>query len=218
MTEFEIDVNEFNPTTAYLESIEDLTEKTISYIEKEVRNSFEYRSYIQYLKEELDLTRCSLLPGIDIKKTKVSLEFHHYPLNLYEISEIIGTSMINNLDDGERVSCFDISERIVEEHYKNHIGLVPLTETLHKMAHNRSIIIPTNKVVGNYNKFISDYNKSIPQDLIDRVRDAELTSNDDDAKLYNKGKLTKNVSHYEINYYRDEENEDNDKNGGTEGC
>lgn len=217
ITEFEVDIAEFDESIAYLESIEDLTEKTITYIEREVRNSFEYRSYITYLKEELDLTRCSLLPGIDIKNTKVSLEFHHYPFNLYEISEIVATEIISKLDDGEKVSCFDISEKIVEEHYKNHIGLVPLTETLHKMAHNRAIIIPTKKVTGNYNKFIIDYNKSIPEDLIDRIREAEINSNDDDAKLFNQGKLSKNISHYDITYYRDED-EDNEKNGGTEGC
>lgn len=206
-TSIDINVTEFDPTIANLEFVEDLTEKVISYLEKEVRGSYEYQSYIKYLKDELDLTKCSLLPGIDQKEDSVSLEFHHYPLNLYEITEAVATSLLSDLEEGESISCFDISEKVVEEHYKNNVGLVPLTTTLHKMAHNRSIIIPISKVNGNYKNFIKKYKESIPEDIQERIIEAEINSESDDAKLYNQTKLEKNITHYNVEYFRELNND-----------
>lgn len=203
-----IDTSEFDPSIAYLDLEEDLTEKLISYIEREIRASYEYRDYINYLKNELDLTRCSMLPGIDCSNGAASLEFHHYPLNLYEITEAVGRKMIKSLGENEKISCFDIAEKVMEEHYLGNIGLVPLTKTLHDMAHNRSIIIPISKVNGNYKEFIKKYSDSIPQDIKDRIKEAELSSDSDDVKLYNTLKLEKNVVNYDINYNRNKPDDD----------
>ena len=88
------------------------------------------------MKEELDLTKCALLPSIDIKTTPVSLEFHHFPFTLFDVTSTIGKSMLEGLSEDETVSCFDISEAVMKEHYLNNVGLIPLTKTLHEMAHN----------------------------------------------------------------------------------
>ena len=209
-TELSIDISDFDPSIAYIDLDEDLTEKLVSYIEKEVRMSYEYRDYINYLKNELDLTHCSMLPGIDCSNGAASLEFHHYPLNLYEITDAVGHKMIKDLGDNEKLSCFEIAEKVMEEHYLGNIGLVPLTKTLHDMAHNRSIIIPISKVNGNYKEFIKKYSDSIPQDIKDRVKEAEMNSESDDAKLYNQLKLEKNVVKYNIEYNRDNSTEGGD--------
>lgn len=201
ITNFDIDISEFDPTITELELPEDLTEKTINYIEKEVRSSFEYKKYINYLKSELNLTKCSLLPGIDCSDGAASLEFHHYPMNLYEISETIGKQMIESLGENEKVSCFEISERVMEEHYKGNIGLIPLTKTLHDMAHNKTIIVPISKVNGNYKAFLKKYNSYIDQDIKDRIQEAEMNSESDESKLYNASKLEKNIANYNITYY-----------------
>ena len=49
-TEFSFDAEEFDPTTAYLELPEELDKKVVTYIEREVRSSYEYRNYINYIK------------------------------------------------------------------------------------------------------------------------------------------------------------------------
>lgn len=199
-TDYNISIEEYNSEDAYLEFPEELDTKVVSYIEREVRNSYEYRAYISYLKNELDLTKCSLLPGIDINECKVSLEFHHYPMNLFEIAQTVGTQMIMNCNKGEKISCFDISQKVVEEHYKNNIGLIPLTKTLHDMAHNQAIIIPISKVHGNYKNFVTKYSDYISEDIKDRIMQAELNSESDDSKAYNAAKLEKNISRYDITY------------------
>lgn len=207
-TDVEINIKEFNPEIAYLEVEEDLTEKVISYIEKEIRTSYEYKQYLKYLKEELDLTKCALLPNIDIKELSISLEFHHYPLNLFEITEAVGKSMISDLNEGESISCFEISEKVMEEHFRNNIGLIPLTKTLHEMAHNRSIIIPINKVNGNYKNFLVEYNNYISDEIKDRISEAEINSITDDAEEFNKNKLEKNILNYNISYFKEEDEDE----------
>jgi hypothetical protein len=204
--EFDMSVNDFDITENHLQTPEDLDEKTIMYIEKEIRNSHEYRSYIQYMKEELDLTKCALLPNIDTKITPVSLEFHHFPFTLFDITGIVGKSMLNNLSENESVSCFDISEKVMLEHFKNNVGLVPLTKTLHEMAHNGAIAIPFDKINGNYNKFIEEYNQNIEPDFVDRIKSLERYNSSEEAKKFNDFKLKKRIVNYNIEYNKEDNN------------
>jgi hypothetical protein len=202
--EFDMSVNDFDITENNLHTPEDLDEKTIMYIEKEIRNSHEYRSYIQYMKEELDLTKCALLPNIDIKTTPVSLEFHHFPFTLFDITGIVGKSMLNNLSENESVSCFDISEKVMLEHFKNNVGLVPLTKTLHEMAHNGAIAIPFDKINGNYSKFIEEYNQHIEPDFVDRINALKNYNSSEEAKKFNDFKLKKRIVNYNIDYNKED--------------
>lgn len=207
-TNYEINITEFDKTSAYLELPEDITEKVIQYIEREVRSSFEYKKYINYLKNELDLTKCSLMPGIDCRDGAASLEFHHYPLNLYEIVEAIINQRISILGEDEKVSCFDIAEQVMEEHFRGNIGVVPLTKTMHDMAHNRTIIVPITKVEGNYKYFIKKYSSYIPEDIKSRVQEAEINSISEDSQLYNKSKLEKNITTFSVKYLPREERDE----------
>lgn len=206
--EYDLEISDFSEDGAYLSFEEELDKKVISYIEREVRGSYEYRGYTNYLKNELDLTRCALIPGIDASKMHISLEFHHFPMNLYEITEAVGKKMISELKEGEKVSCFEIAEQITKEHYLNNIGLVPLTKTLHEMAHSQSIIIPISKVNGNYRAFINKYSDYIPDDIKERISVAEINNETDEAAMYNSEKLEKTISRYNITY--SEESHDDD--------
>jgi hypothetical protein len=191
-------VRDFDSQTAYITE-EDLDSKTLKYIERQVRNSYEYRSYIKYLKEELDLTKCALLPSIDTKEIAVGLEFHHFPFTLYDITETIAKNIIDESED-KIASTIDIAERVISEHYQNNIGLVPLTKTIHEMAHNNSIYIPMKSINGNYKKFISDYSKYIDDALLDKVEATEMYNNSDSAQEFNKEKLRKRIINYDIRY------------------
>ncbi|AMS01326.1 hypothetical protein AR9_g242 [Bacillus phage AR9] len=131
--------------------------KFIKRIEKIIRRSFEYKTYIGFLKNELDLTKCTFLPMVDTKEIKkVGLEFHHYPFTLFDIVSIVLDEHI--LVNGEkRINPFDIAEEVMELHYQNYIGLVPLTKTVHELVHSGKIFVNLNYVFGNYTKFINKY-------------------------------------------------------------
>jgi hypothetical protein len=202
--EFNLSVNNFDMSINELKDVEDLDEKTVFYIEKLVRGSNEYRTYINYLKEELDLTKCSLLPGVDIKTTPVSLEFHHFPYTLFDITNIVGKSMISDLQGNGSVSCFEVANEVMHEHFRNHIGLVPLTLTMHEMAHNGSIIIPFNKINGNYNEFTEKYRDNIEKDFVERLDALKIYNSSEEAKKFNEYKLKKKIANYNIKYNKED--------------
>jgi hypothetical protein len=157
---------------------------------------------VQYLKNELDLTQCALLPNIDTKEINVSLEFHHFPLTLFDITETVAKSMLKYAT-GKPVSTMDIAETVVGEHYRNTIGLVPLTATLHEMAHNNAIVIPMNKVNGEYREFIREYGLFLGEDKLEKINVIEAYNNREDALAYNKEKLRKRIVNYNIEYVKE---------------
>lgn len=195
-----LNVEEFPVEEYYIECEDELDQKVIKFLEKQIRSSYEYRSYIGYLKNELDLTKCAIIPNLDIKEMSVSLEFHHFPLTLYDITEAVARKSFDE-SDGEPVSMFDIEERVMLEHYKNHVGLVPLTTTLHEMAHNRAINIPLDKVNGNYKEFLFEYNDFIPAETKDKLNIMTTIGSDvEKVKKENKEKLNKTIVNYNIKY------------------
>ncbi len=202
--EFDLTVRDFDQSKSRISTAEELDEKTVMYIEKQIRGSNEYRSYVKYLKEELDLTKCALLPSIDVKTTPVSLEFHHFPYTLFDITGIVGRSMVGEAGEDATVSTFDIAERVMREHFENHIGLVPLTETLHEMAHSGSISIPFDKINGNYKAFSERYKDFIEPDFLDRVEALERYNGSEEAKESNKFKLEKRIANYNVKYERED--------------
>lgn len=199
--EYTIEVSDFDITSNYIEDETELDSKMIQYIERQIRNSYEYRSYINYLKTELDLTKCSLLPNLDTHDIKFSLEFHHFPFSLYDITEIITKSMLKEAK-GAPVSTFDIAKTIIGEHYRNVIGLVPLSKTLHEMAHNNAIVIPLKSINGKYREFVREYGLHIDDSTLDRLNAIEEYNQKIEALAYNKEKLKKRIVNYNINYIK----------------
>lgn len=197
-----IDVSKFDDVISHITSVEEIDDKVIRFIERQVRTSYEYRSYINYMKSELDLTRCSIMDGIDTKRSNISLEFHHYPFNLYEITDILSKALLNGKTS---VSTLDIANLIMAEHFRHNVGLVPLTKTLHEMAHSKSIVIPNSKIVGNYKEFMIKYSNYISADIKERINNMEMLNDDTYAKMINSNKLKNVVTNYDINYIKDED-------------
>lgn len=206
--EFDITVSDFDQSTSRISDAEDLDEKTIMYIEKQIRGSHEYRAYVKYLKEELDLTKCALLPSIDVKATPVSLEFHHFPYTLFDITGIVGRSMVGEAGDDASVSTLDIAERVMREHFENHVGLVPLTETLHQMAHSGAVSIPFDKINGNFRAFSERYRDFIEPDFLDRIEALEKYNGSEEAAESNRFKLEKRIANYNVKYEEKEGDSD----------
>jgi hypothetical protein len=126
--------------------------KFIKACEKVVRTSEEYSKYIGYLKE-IGLNKCSFLNNIT--DDDAPIEFHHYPFTLFDICSIVLEHKLNN---NEQVNTFLVAKEVIECHWKNIIGLVPLCETVHELYHAGLIFINLNMVYGRYNKFIEEYN------------------------------------------------------------
>ena len=154
--------------------------KYINDVKKCVRNSLEYREYVQYLRKYMNMNECSYFENINnIDTAKVKIEIHHSP---YTLEDIAMTIFNKRVFYGEPLDVEDVAKEVMYIHYFLMVGLIPLSETVHQLVHNQFIFIPTNKVVGNYKEFEAIYGNWIPEDTKDKIKayeDRTLTYNID---------------------------------------
>ena len=90
-----------------------------------------------------------------------------------------------------------ITDEVMELHYNNKVGLIPLSATVHDMVHNSYMFIPINKVRGFYRPFIESYYNHINPDLLDAIDAAEQATKEElDKKrmeLFNNHRIYVNV-------------------------
>jgi len=173
-TNFELnDEGNFIPKKSFIKKVESL-----------VRGSLEYRSYIDSLKFELDLTNCKFFKNLDINDYNFSLEFHHYPYTLYDITSIIINKKVcqygKNMEEfANSFDPFIIADEVTKLHYENLVGLIPLSKVVHELAHNGKIFIPLNKdyVFGNWNKFTLTYSRFMELPLLEKLQGLEENTN-----------------------------------------
>lgn len=156
-------------------------EHYISDLERIVRQSFEYRQFIGYLRNVEGMNECAMLNNVTNKaESKVRIEIHHSPFTLYDICVIVfrKRSALN-----EDLNINSVAEEVLFLHYIAWVGLIPLSATVHDMVHNAYLFIPTNKIRGNYRPFIESYYNYINPELLDNIDAAEqATKNELDRK------------------------------------
>jgi hypothetical protein len=146
----------------------------IQSIEQMIRSSFEYSNYIKYLKTEAKLVYCDILQGLDEESMKgITLEMHHYPFTLYDLTETILMKYLLNNKDFSRLS---IANEVMDLHYSLKVGIIPLTLTMHQLAHQGSIIVDLDNIFGDYKTFMKEYKLFIPDSAITRVKMYESKS------------------------------------------
>jgi len=135
------------------ESLMDAKEidKLIKKAQRMIRSSPEYKEWVNSLKE-LGLTRCSILGGIDDEHAKV--EMHHYPYNLYTVVEM---HLDKLFAEGKSVDTFTLATNVMDSHFKGIIGVVPLSKTVHELAHSDEVKIPLSLVFGDITKYIETF-------------------------------------------------------------
>lgn len=137
--------------------------KLIKSIEMVVRSSQEYRDYIKFLKDNIDMTKCTYFNNLSNKDgKKISIEIHHEPFTLYDITMIVVDKF---LAEEIPINVLDIAEEVMEIHYRDLVGLLPLSSTVHELVHEGKLLIPLQVVYGDYIKFLEDYDDYIGQDL-----------------------------------------------------
>ncbi len=150
-------------------------------IERTVRNSFEYRKYVAYLRENFDMTKCSIYENVsNADNLGVKIHIHHEPITLYDI---VVTIYNKRKFFHEDLSIFMVAKEAMYVHYCLMIGLIPLSETVHELVHNQYLFIPTTKVFGHYKEFIRQYNDFLPDGLEATLNEIEKASEDYEDQL-----------------------------------
>lgn len=143
-------------------------EKFIKRIESLVRSSMEYRDYVAYLKEYVNMNKCAFFSNVENGQgSKVRIEIHHEPFTLYDI---VKTVLNKYIDECIPINDLYIADEVMELHYRNKVGLIPLSKSLHQIVHNSNeIVIPLQLVYGNYQDFLDEYKDYLDEDMINKL-------------------------------------------------
>lgn len=146
-------------------------EKYVKDIERSVRNSFEYKEFIYYIKTFCNMNYSGLNPNlISNPDSKIKIEIHHTPFTLYDIVKIV---ISKRKFFNENLSLEMVAKEVMELHYRQVIGLYPLSKTEHELVHAGYLFIPVQKVLGRYDIFRSMYNQFMDKDLKDTLDNIE---------------------------------------------
>lgn len=143
--------------------------KTIKGIEMIVRGSIEYKTYIKFLRENVDMNRCAILKNIKNENgKKYRIEIHHEPFTLFDIVDVVLTK---RYECGESLTQMAIADEVMELHYSGNVGLIPLSVTMHELVHNGRIFIPLQYIYQKYDNFYNEYKEYIEENpaLLDRI-------------------------------------------------
>ena len=108
-------------------------------IEKEVRQSIEYKELIQYIKDNYDMNRCSFIKVSGTDEVDVHIEVHHYPYTLFDIVNIVYRKRVFYQ---ESLEVQLVAKEVTMLHYKLLVGLIPLSKTVHELVHDGKLFIP----------------------------------------------------------------------------
>jgi len=180
---------------------EDVDKKLISYLKKMCRNSFEYKEYIKHFRDMMGNTACKVL-GIDVDEVPVSLEIHHTPFSLETIICAVTAQMFDI--QGPPLDPKDIAEKVMKLHYEGKVGLIPLTSTIHEAVHSNTIHVKVSDIYGDYQQFFEDYEEYLDQDSIDHYNNV-ISLRDEEVELYNREKLKRVISEYNVVYEDDDD-------------
>lgn len=143
--------------------------RLIKSIEREIRSSIEYNMYLSLLK-----SNCPILTSDNIQNNIsddfTDIEMHHYPLTLADIVESV---LIHRELNKIKITSFSVAKEIMELHFKNKIGLVPLSVTNHELAHNGALFISKKQIFGDWEYFLKEYADGISGIIKENIKKLE---------------------------------------------
>jgi hypothetical protein len=92
-----------------------------------------------------------------------------------------------------------VAKEVMELHYKLMVGLIPLSQTVHELAHSGRLFIPSDKVLGRFNLFVEYYRPFCEPQMLDTLSRIEKYSNEKESPILNTNILEQNRITYQIN-------------------
>lgn len=134
----------------------------IKSVERIIRSSPEYRSLTNYIKSELKLNYCAFLNNLELGD--VSIELHHTPYNLHQLVEIV---IRKHEIEAKVFNSYSIASEVMGLHFMNHVGLVPLSKSIHELVHSdQRFYIHRDLVLGDVDSFYRNYREYMSEELI----------------------------------------------------
>ena len=141
------------------------------------------------MKTEVSLTYCNYLNKVPEEINKhLTVEMHHYPLTLYDIVSGVLNKYVMQRKAFTRLS---IANEVMDLHFSLQISIIPLTLTLHQLAHTNNLLISTKNVFGDYRKFMMVYDIFLNEDKKEDILKIEKMSDNEEEYMieFNKDTL-----------------------------
>lgn len=168
----------------------------ISDIEKDVRKSIEYRKFIAYVRDYMNMNKCAFLQNVSNDETfDIKIEIHHYPFSLHDIVEIV---VAKRKYYNECMKLRMVSKEVMILHYKLIVGLISLSETVHEVSHSSRLFIPVDRVMGRYKLFVDYYRPFIDPRLLEVLDRIEKYTEEKQSKILNTNIIEQNIVTYDI--------------------
>lgn len=146
--------------------------KFIKATERMIRGNTDYKLWLTSLRESDEYGYDQFLNNITSDEAEIQL--HHFPINLYNICQIVIEKLF---DEEKKVSSFIVADEVIRLHLRGIIGLVPLSTTMHEIAHNSELKFLRWQIKGNwetfvneYEEYLSEYDTAIIKDLLSRTK------------------------------------------------
>lgn len=156
---------------------EKMSHKFIKSTEAIIRQSKEYNDYLALLKTNYNILNFDNVLS-HISSSDASIEIHHYPLTLFEIVDII---MTYHVAKKENFTSFSIAKEVMNLHFNQKIGFVPLSKTNHELAHADGLFISFKQVFGDWRKFCLEYRDGISEEIKEKLNKLDELSSADMA-------------------------------------
>lgn len=146
--------------------------KCIERIKKIVRSSMEYKDYIFYLKQYAQFDKCAFYQQLSSSNpaSKAKIEAHHGPLTIDDVCAIV---LQKYIDEGLEINELLIAEEVLELHYRNMVGLTPLSKTVHQIiTDSDKVFVPVYMYYGNWMEFLDSYSEYIDEKYFDKIEEA----------------------------------------------
>jgi hypothetical protein len=134
----------------------------IKYFTAVARKTPEYKAFIQFLKNYLDISKCSFFENYSMKNGFI-IELHHHPFSLFDICEAVSQKQ---LSEKNYIETFSVIEEVLLLHYKFWVGLIPLNPTAHDLVHMNELKLYPQMLVGEWKNLYKEYFPYLSQTAI----------------------------------------------------
>lgn len=163
-------------------------------VERRIRTSFEYRNYINFLRDNLNMNTCAFYEKINnVESRKIAIHIHHHPFTLYDIVKTVYNKRCANR---ESVKVEDVAKEVMYLHYSKLVGLIPLSETVHELVHSQYLFIPMNFAFGDFLAFKSMYEPYMDPELLETFEVVQNVSYDCMSQLENNNNILRTTQTY----------------------
>lgn len=152
-------------------------DKFVKKVEKVIRGSFEYRRFVEAYRTIFTVENCAFFNNIKVSEKTARLELHHYPFSLYDLVSIEikkQSALYMN-----KVHPLLIAEEVMRIHFTGIVGIVPLSKTVHELAHAGEIFINLKLVKTDYETYVKSNSNYIDEELLDKIKQLDIMSQGD---------------------------------------